>query len=48
MDVVVEGEGRRSNKVYGMLFFESREARIKPAGPAPSIAIREVFFEAII
>jgi hypothetical protein len=48
VDVVVEGEGRRSNKVYGMLSFESREARVNPAGPAPRTAIREVFFEAII
>jgi hypothetical protein len=31
-----------------MLFLESREARIKPAGPAPRIAIRGAFFDAII
>ena len=40
-DVAEEGEGRGrwSKMVYFMLFFESRDARVRPAGPAPRIAI---------
>ena len=52
--LTAEGRGRerRSKTVYGMFCLVSNEARVKPAGPAPRIAIfgcfEGVIFEYLI
>lgn len=43
-----EGRDRRSKTVKGTLFLVNREARVKPAGPAPIIAILGVENEDIL